>query len=465
MKNSKKSGMKSKKRDTTFGMKVDVPGYGKGSVEYGYKQVPVANGLRSMMGAPRVNGNKAFVVKHSEYVQDLVGTSSFSILQIPIQPGLPSSFPWLSTLAPNFEMYRIKSFNCRVETQSPTSVAGTILGVIDYDPVDAAPASKVIFMTKAGASRTAVWDRLNVSARAIDRPFTRLYIRDGGLAANLDIKTYDYGNVFIAVEGVAGTEAIAEIYVDYEIEFFTPESTGFNSVDSGSYTAGFLGSKASPFAGGPTSPSGSLPIAFPGNSNQFTIDRAGTYMITWLENGTNFSNGSVITFTPLSSNTSSSSYVLTIVSGGIIAGTSLVLGTAVSYTTLVYIYSAGDGFTVAPSGGTVTSLQIWVAPIHYNSSQPLPVRPGIQQDMVCSSSRMGCYYSDVESFYNENGENHVLLNALARTDDRSLDPEEDEDEKIRLSRRLTVKATMLSLQQRFENLAKELDNLPSAYED
>lgn len=48
------------------------------------------------------------------------------------------------------------------------------------------------------------------------------FIRGGNLAANLDIKTYDIGQLIVGTQGMADATAAGELYVEYEIELRTP---------------------------------------------------------------------------------------------------------------------------------------------------------------------------------------------------------------------------------------------------
>lgn len=76
-----------------------------------------------------------FPVKHRELFTTIEG-GTFSQGSYKIQPGLNLSFPWLSGLAPAFEMYEIRSLSFEYVSRCPTTTAGLIYMAVDYDAAD-----------------------------------------------------------------------------------------------------------------------------------------------------------------------------------------------------------------------------------------------------------------------------------------------------------------------------------------
>lgn len=221
VKNNKRS--KKNKRDLSGYIQADVPSVGKGQAGFNYVAVPVAKTRNVTTLQPRMGGHgKTFVMKHREYIAEVVASEDFTNTVYPINPGLPGLLAWGSGIAQNYEQYRIRSFSFSYETQAPTTDQGSVMLAIDYDPADTAPANKSQIMAMAGAVRTAVWNRITVSASSARRSFDKLYVRAGGLGENLDIKSYDYGVLNIAIQGATAVGAIGELYADYELELFTP---------------------------------------------------------------------------------------------------------------------------------------------------------------------------------------------------------------------------------------------------
>jgi hypothetical protein len=105
---------------------------------------PQAQGLVRRSARPNISRsmNGDIKIAHREYVQDLVGSVAFANNQFPCNPGLASTFPWLSKLAPQYESYDFESLVFEFETTSPTTATGTVSMAVDYDASDAAPSNQ-----------------------------------------------------------------------------------------------------------------------------------------------------------------------------------------------------------------------------------------------------------------------------------------------------------------------------------
>lgn len=190
---------------------------------------PVAQGLIRRQPEPQLtflnSRSGDTLVRHSEYLADVAGSVAFAATQLEINPGRSEMFPWLNAIARRFESYRFRKLHFRFESQAPTSATGTVILAVDYDAADAAPVDKVSAMSYRGSTRCAPWESMVHASQASDlHKLASNYVRgDLTLAANLDVKTYDIGNLFICTQGQAGTTAVGELYVDYEVELLTPQ--------------------------------------------------------------------------------------------------------------------------------------------------------------------------------------------------------------------------------------------------
>lgn len=182
-------------------------------------------GVPDVSGSP-YQGDGRVRIRHREYIADVAGSVAFAATGYAINPGIATSFPWLSNLAVNFESYLFRSLSFEYETQKSTATSGAVMLAVDFDAADAAPATKTALMTYHNAVRSAVWGECCYRSDGADlRKFgVQRYIRSAALAADLDIKTYDVGNLFVATQGEADTTAIGELYVVYDVELITPQS-------------------------------------------------------------------------------------------------------------------------------------------------------------------------------------------------------------------------------------------------
>ncbi len=236
-------------------------------------KAPVASGNVRVMRKPLVRPLKEgdVIVKHREYVQDIIGNAAFTATRLSINPGLITLFPWLCAMANRYESYKFRRLRFCFETSAPTSASGTVLIAVDYDSADATPTSKVQAMAYRNSTRSPFWSDVCHDSLLEDlHKVKSYYVRNSSLAANLDIKTYDVGTLFICTQG-AGSDGstIGELYVEYEVELITPQLNAFGSGESVSGL--FVGTvNTAPFS----NVSGGLPV---------TVEATGstTSITTW----------------------------------------------------------------------------------------------------------------------------------------------------------------------------------------
>lgn len=249
---------------------------------------PMRTGNPSVSGSP-YSGDGRVRIRHREYLRDVSGSVNFSANLIPINPGLSTVFPWLSVMAANFESYLFHKLSFDFETQKSASTSGSIMMAVDYDASDAIPVNKQQLMAYHNAVRSAVWAECSFRG---DRPDLmkfgqQRFVRSGAPAANLDIKTYDVGNLVVATQGEADTSAIGELYVDYDVELITPQfnvdliSSNSVRVNSGSST-----SRANPFTN--VTLIGGLPVA--ASVATLTFNKPGVYLMDYIFGGTVVTN-------------------------------------------------------------------------------------------------------------------------------------------------------------------------------
>lgn len=244
----------------------------------------------SVSGSP-YSGDGRVVVRHREYVGEVLGSVAFAVTSYSINPGLSSLFTWLAPMAGQFESYLFDKCDFLFETEKSASTSGAVMLAIDFDASDAAPANKQQMMAAHNAVRSAVWQESRYRADRADlRKFgTQRYIRSGALAANQDIKTFDVGNLFVATQGCADATAIGELYIEYEIHLITPQAdpAALFGANSALVTAGGTISKSAQF-GTAAVVTGGLPISASGNT--LTFNKVGQYLVDNVPYGTVFTD-------------------------------------------------------------------------------------------------------------------------------------------------------------------------------
>lgn len=176
--------------------------------------------MRSNTGAPF----DSVVMRRREFIRDIVGpgNSGYQIRSEIYNPGLEPLFPWLSSIAQNYEQYEVLQTRFSFETTSPTTTPGSVILAFDYDSYDTAPVDKAELMQISDNIRTAPWSRCDLNLRPADlKNRGKLFTREG--YANGDLKTYDLGRLMVALQGVDTEATIGELWIEYTIRLWKPQ--------------------------------------------------------------------------------------------------------------------------------------------------------------------------------------------------------------------------------------------------
>lgn len=183
------------------------------------------------------------IIRHREFITDIIATQSFTNQSFVIQPGLASTFPWLSQIACSYEQYKLRGmlfeFNSTSSdallSTSMNTALGTVVMMTDYDVADDPPSSKRQMLQSEFASSDKpsctfihpVECKKSLSAQNI------LYTR-GAIAppTGYDPRLYDFARFNIATEGMQSTGGVlGELWVTYEIELLKPQFAFFGLTD------------------------------------------------------------------------------------------------------------------------------------------------------------------------------------------------------------------------------------------
>ncbi len=252
---------------------------------------PVAMSQRQGTQRPVVtsqsnSGDLRVRVRHREYVADIAGSIAYAVTTYALNPGLSASFPWLSQLANLFESYQFNRLVFQYRTQAATSATGKALLSVDWDAADSAPQNKAQQLQERTKMDDAAWKNFDLPCDLADlRKFgVQRFTRSGTLASNLDIKTYDIGQLFVGTQGEANANAIGELWVEYDIELITPQnSQAAVSGSSAKVTASGSVSKTNLFGNAPVVSSS---IGLTASGNTLVFSQTGTYLVDILRAGT-----------------------------------------------------------------------------------------------------------------------------------------------------------------------------------
>jgi hypothetical protein len=303
--------------------------------------LPIATSRRFRQTGGAINGKQSTVVTKTEYLQDVAGSVAFTNSSFVINPGLPATFPWLSPIAAQYEMYRFRKLNFRYETDSASTYQGTVMLATDYDVLDAPFTTKQAALDYKGCVKDVTWKR---SVLTMDNQeaqvYGKRYVRTGPVTG-ADLKTYDTGLFQLMTQGQASTVVIGELFVDYEVELIGPKVnavTGSNLLGADVRSGGTV-SAADPLGTTPVLQAGSqVSLTISGYVITF-VSQPGQYLVSFYMTGTGITTCNVTA-------NAGSSLVTTY--------SALLTATAAETTVSINIGAAGDSFNLAVAATTVT---------------------------------------------------------------------------------------------------------------
>jgi len=182
------------------------------------------------------SSGQSVMIRHKEFVGDVYSSSSFAIANtIVLNPGLAASFPWLSTIAQQYQEYTWKGMVFEFVSTSGDVVAstntalGSIMMATQYRSTAAAYLNKVQMLNEYFASDAKPSECFchPIECNPKENPYNVQYVRSGAVPAGEDAKTYDIGTTYVATIGQqAAAVDIGELWVSYEVELRKPVISG-----------------------------------------------------------------------------------------------------------------------------------------------------------------------------------------------------------------------------------------------
>lgn len=162
-----------------------------------------------------------------EFLTTIFGsTSNFQVVfSTEINPGNPLFSLWASNIAKCFESYRFRKLDFLYVPRTSTNSTGYICISPDTNPHDPIPTTEQQAFANEKAKDDAPWKEIRVSmtSRMLHKRSSYFCRKKGQLPIGADSDLYDVGNIRICVGGQADTSALGQLWVEYELEFETPE--------------------------------------------------------------------------------------------------------------------------------------------------------------------------------------------------------------------------------------------------
>lgn len=204
-----------------------------GSGDYSVSSNSIINRMSPDGSVPAMHKNdQTIVVRHKEFIGEVTGSTSFAIKHtLNLNPGLPESFPWLSSIAGKFLEYRIKGMVFHFVPTSGTAISssnaalGSVMIQTSYRANDSAPTSKIEMLNEYWSSEGRPCDEFchPIECDPKENPYNLHYIRSGALPTSHDQLLYDMGTTYVATSGMqSADQVIGDLWVTYEVELKKP---------------------------------------------------------------------------------------------------------------------------------------------------------------------------------------------------------------------------------------------------
>lgn len=217
------------------------------------------NALGSMVGFPKIFGSGSYAMKnslwnastqvpavhstdesirfhHREYIGDVsMGGAVFTSKTYNVNPGLPATFPYLSSVASCFQEFSFKGLIFEYKTTSAASITsgtntamGSVMMAAQYRS-DAPPfTNKVSLLNEMWSVDTVPSANviLPIECAPVESVMDKQYVRGGPVTG--DIKMFDLCSVTVATQGgqTGQNNIVGELWVSYDVELKKPSLSG-----------------------------------------------------------------------------------------------------------------------------------------------------------------------------------------------------------------------------------------------
>lgn len=210
-----------------------------GHGDFQVKSNSLVHGFSESSSLPKFsqNGKRGTRIVEREYLGDIVagtlasGSTAFSLSSFAINPTVAATFPWLSTLAYQYDQWEphgivFEFISTSSEYNGSSQSLGTVIMATDYDTIDATYSNKQVMENADYSASTKPSGSLmhGVECAVAERPLPVMYT---GTHSNVtDPRLSTLGNFQIATVGMSATGVtVGELWVSYDITFYKKQIT------------------------------------------------------------------------------------------------------------------------------------------------------------------------------------------------------------------------------------------------
>lgn len=200
------------------------------------------------------NTGQTVTVRHREFIGSISGSANFEVkYALPLNPGMPTTFPWLSKIATRFQEFEFKGLVFHYVPTSgtfngSTAALGTVMLQTTYRSTDAPPTSKVEILNEYCANETVPFETMvhPIECDPRENPFAVHYVRAGATVGSEPLM-YDIGTTFVATQGMFDTGVVGDLWATYEVELKKPLITSSVLASASYYACTFSDPKTTDF--------------------------------------------------------------------------------------------------------------------------------------------------------------------------------------------------------------------------
>lgn len=170
------------------------------------------------------------VVRGTEYLGfirsqgDAFTTDTQYMLACPLNPGVSTTFSWLSGIARQFEFYQFEKLVVSYRPSVATSTGGRVWVYTDPDVMDPIPESLPALYASPATESASVWMEFQFDLlKRLSSVGRKLFVRGFSMPSGADPKTYDVGMLRAACWGPSAGTASGELFVDYVCRLSCPQ--------------------------------------------------------------------------------------------------------------------------------------------------------------------------------------------------------------------------------------------------
>ncbi len=202
------------------------------------------------------------IVTHREYISEISSSIDFENRSFDINPGLSSTFPWLSGVAKNWEQHKWHGLIFGFESTSADALnsTNTALGQVtmatNYVAIDPPYQSNLEMLnTQYFSTNKPSCSFLHPVECAPNQQAVSIYTnRSGPPPSNEDLRLFDIGKFQLATSGSQAVATVGRLFVSYQVEFFKTiitEPVGKSVYTANVFLQGSGVSNSTPFGNSP----------------------------------------------------------------------------------------------------------------------------------------------------------------------------------------------------------------------